>query len=56
LTSAGIHALELNALASAMVRKRKAKELVTERQSKRQYQFMKLGNKFIALCAANKPG
>ena len=53
LASAGIHALGPNVLASALVRK--AEELVTERQNKRQHEFMKLRNKFMALRAANKP-
>ena len=44
-------------LASAMLRKRKVKELVTDRQNKRQHEFVKLQNKFIALhtTTANKP-
>lgn len=56
LASASIHALGPKVLTSAMVRKRKAEELVTERKNKRQHEFMnKLWNKFMALrAAANK--
>jgi hypothetical protein len=56
LASVGIHALGPNVLASAMLRKRKVKELLTDRQNKRQHEFVKLQNKFIALhTTANKP-
>ena len=55
LASAGTHSLGPNVLASAMVRKRNAEELVTERQNKRQHEIMKFRNQFMALCAANKP-
>ena len=43
LASAGIHALGPNVLVSALVRKRNAEELFTERQNKRQALLTRLG-------------